>query len=110
MMCERGYKATVGRRSSATLILYLSLAVVCPLSAAESLPAVDPHAIGCILPLSGRNAAYGNRALDAVLLAAGVFNEAKETPIRVLLEDSQSEAAVAGAAVEKLARAGAPQG
>jgi branched-chain amino acid transport system substrate-binding protein len=108
-MCERGFKATVRRRCSATLILILclSLAAVCPGSAAESLTAVDPHAIGCILPLSGRNTAYGNRALDAVLLAAGVFNTAKETPIRVLIEDSQSEASVAGAAVEKLARAGA---
>ena len=107
-MCERGFTATVGRRCSATLILILclSIAVVCPGSAAESMPAVDPHAIGCILPLSGRNTAYGNRALDAVLLAAGVFNAAKKTPIRVLIEDSQSEAAVAGAAVEKLARAG----
>jgi branched-chain amino acid transport system substrate-binding protein len=99
---------TVGCRCWATLILILciSIAVVCPGSAAESIPAVDRYAVGCILPLSGRNAAYGNRALDAVLLAAGVFNSAKETPIRVLVEDSQSEAVVAGAAVEKLARAG----
>jgi ABC-type branched-subunit amino acid transport system substrate-binding protein len=70
------------------------------------MPAVDPYAVGCILPLSGRNAAYGNRALDAVLLAARVFNVAKETPIRVVIEDSQSDAVVAVAAVEKLARAG----
>jgi branched-chain amino acid transport system substrate-binding protein len=107
-MSRRGFTATVGRCCSATLILILglSIAAVCPTSAAESMPAADPHAIGCILPLSGRNAAYGNRALDAVLLAAGVFNAAKETPIRVLIEDSQSEAALAGAAVEKLARAG----
>jgi branched-chain amino acid transport system substrate-binding protein len=107
-MSRRGFTATVGWRCSATLILILglSIAIVCPGSAAESMPAADPHAIGCILPLSGRNAAYGNRALDAVLLAAGVFNAAKETPIRVLIEDSQSDAALAGAAVEKLARAG----
>ena len=107
-MCKRGFTATAGRCCSAAviLILCLSIAVVCPGSAAENMPAVDPHAVGCILPLSGRNAAYGNRALDAVLLAAGVFNVAKETPIRVLIEDSQSDAAVAGAAVEKLAGAG----
>ncbi len=65
---------------------------------------LNATAIGCILPLSGRNAAYGNKALDAVLLAAGVFNAAKETPIRLLIEDSQSEPAVAGAAVGKLGR------
>jgi len=107
-MCKRGFTATFGRCCSAALILILclSIAPVRPVSAAENMPAVDPHAVGCILPLSGRNAAYGHRALDAVLLAAGVFNAAKETPIRVLIEDSQSEAAVAGAAVEKLARAG----
>ena len=107
-MSKRGFTATVGRRCGLTLILILalSIAAACPAFADENTPAVDRYAIGCILPLSGRNAAYGNRALDAVLLAAGVFNAAKETPIRVLIEDSQSEAAVAGAAVEKLARAG----
>src|SRR3989339_169785 len=108
IMSKRGFTATVGRRCGLTLILILalSIAAACPAFADENTPAVDHYAIGCILPLSGRNAAYGNRALDAVLLAAGVFNAAKETPIRVLIEDSQSEAAVAGAAVEKLARAG----
>jgi branched-chain amino acid transport system substrate-binding protein len=107
-MCKRGLTAPVGRCCSATIILIfcLSVALACPVSAAENMPAVDPYAVGCILPLSGRNAAYGNRALDAVLLAARVFNVAKETPIRVLIEDSQSDAVVAGAAVEKLARAG----
>jgi ABC-type branched-subunit amino acid transport system substrate-binding protein len=107
-MGKRDFTAKVGRCCSATLIVILCmlLAIVCPGAAAESIPAADGYAVGCILPLSGRNAAYGNRALDAVLLAAGVFNAAKETPIRVIIEDSQSEAAVAGAAVEKLARAG----
>jgi ABC-type branched-subunit amino acid transport system substrate-binding protein len=80
------------------------LAGDCP--AAET-PAAERYTIGCILPLSGRNTAYGNQALDAVLLAAGVFNSSKETPIRILIEDSQSEPAVAGAAVGKLADAGA---
>jgi branched-chain amino acid transport system substrate-binding protein len=75
----------------------------CP--AAEA-PSAERYAIGCILPLSGRNAAYGNQALDAVLLAAGVFKSSKETWIRILIEDSQSEPAVAGAAVGKLADAG----
>lgn len=101
-------KATVGRCCSATLLLIvaLSIAAVSQGSAAEGMPAVDRNAVGCIIPLSGRNAAYGNRALDAVLLAAGVFNAVKKTPIRLLIEDSQSDAAVAGAAVEKLSRAG----
>ena len=68
--------------------------------------AVNSATIGCILPLSGRYAALGNQALDAVLLAADVFNAAKETPIRILIEDSQSDAHLAGAAVAKLADGG----
>src|SRR5574340_122393 len=73
--------------------------------AGETAPA-EGYAIGCILPLSGRNAAYGNGALDAVLLAARVFDASKETRIRVLIEDSQSEPAIAAAAVGRLAEAG----
>ena len=107
-MCDRrsgSIKRWRGLASSLLLVFsFLSgLAGDCP--AAET-PSAERYAIGCILPLSGRNAAYGNQALDAVLLAAGVFNAAKETPIRLLIEDSQSEPAVAGAAVGKLADAG----
>ena len=106
---KRGDSTTGGRqRRGAAIVLLLTLVFAGPsyAFASENRPAVDPSSIGCILPLSGRNAAYGNSALDAVLLAAGVFNAAKETPIRLLIEDSQSEPAVAGAAVGKLAAAG----
>ena len=107
-MCDRRSESIKRWRGLAFSLLivfsFLSgLAGDCP--AAET-PAAERYAIGCILPLSGRNAAYGNQALDAVLLAAGVFNSSKETPIRILIEDSQSEPAVAGAAVGKLADAG----
>ncbi len=107
-MCDRRSESSKRWRGLASSLLivfsFLSgLAGDCP--AAET-PAAERYAIGCILPLSGRNAAYGNQALDAVLLAAGVFNSSKETPIRILIEDSQSEPAVAGAAVGKLADAG----
>ena len=84
-------------------VFYGGAARICRRHGAGGSP---PIPSGCILPLSGRNAAYGNRALDAVLLAAGVFNAARATPIRLLIEDSQSEPAVAGAAVAKLAGAG----
>lgn len=87
------------------LLIFLFFSGTLYASAADTVPAVD-YPVGCILPLSGRNAAYGNGALDAVLLATGVFNAAKATPIRLLIEDSQSEPAVAGAAVAKLAGAG----
>jgi branched-chain amino acid transport system substrate-binding protein len=103
-----GFTAAGQRRYGAATILLLALflAGLSSASAAENRPAGDPAPVGCILPLSGRNAAYGNSALDAFLLAAGVFNAAKETPIRLLIEDSQSDPAVAGAAVGKLAAAG----
>jgi branched-chain amino acid transport system substrate-binding protein len=107
-MCEWGSSATRKRQQGAALILLilLFLTVTSSASAADTAPATDLYPVGCILPLSGRNAAYGNRALDALLLATGVFNAAKQTPIRLLIEDSQSEPAVAAAAVSKLAGAG----
>ncbi|MHB9098204.1 MAG: penicillin-binding protein activator [Syntrophales bacterium] len=107
-MREWETSATRWRRHGTALILLIFLFFTGALSAsaADTVPAIDSYPVGCILPLSGRNAAYGNSALDAILLAAGVFNAAKETPIRLLIEDSQSEPAVAGAAVAKLAGAG----
>jgi len=95
-----------GRAATAGLILCLFIMGAGAASAAETETRVDPRALGCILPLSGSHAAYGDRALDAVLLAAGVFS-ANETPIRVLIEDSRSEPAFAEAAVRKLFNAGA---
>jgi ABC-type branched-subunit amino acid transport system substrate-binding protein len=88
------------------------LAVLLWLSSASGLWAaaagnVQPYTLGCILPLSGRHAAYGNATLDAVLLATGIFDPRRETPLRLLVEDSQSEPAQAGAAVQSLAAAGA---
>ncbi len=115
-MQKRNWAVTGRKRCGAAIILLLTLflAGLPSASAAEEAPAVapapvavpTPSPIGCILPMSGRYAAYGSKALDAVLLAAGVFNAAKETPIRLLIEDSQSEPAVAGTAVGKLADAG----
>ena len=64
---------------------------------------VDRYAIGCVLPLSGRNAAAGNRVLDAIVLASGLFDPVVKTPIKLIIEDSQSRTETAGAAVAKLA-------
>jgi ABC-type branched-subunit amino acid transport system substrate-binding protein len=63
---------------------------------------VDRYAIGCVLPLSGRNAAAGNRVLDAIVLASGLFDPVVKTPIRLIIEDSQSRPEKARAAVAKL--------
>ena len=64
---------------------------------------VDRYAIGCVLPLSGRNAAAGNKALDAIILASGVFDPIVKSPIKLIIEDSQSRPEIARAAVAKLA-------
>ena len=65
---------------------------------------VDANAIGCILPLTGRDAAAGNRALDAIILASGLFDPIVKTPVRLVIEDSRSKPEAAGAAVTKLVR------
>ncbi|MGZ3634816.1 MAG: hypothetical protein ACXWMO_02800, partial [Syntrophales bacterium] len=64
-----------------SLILMISLwdaSLVCPAGAgAKDFGAsklVDRYAIGCVLPLSGRNAVVGNRVLDAIVLASGLFD------------------------------------
>jgi ABC-type branched-subunit amino acid transport system substrate-binding protein len=64
---------------------------------------VDRYAIGCVLPLSGRYAAAGNKALDAIVLASGLFDPIVKTPIKLIIEDSQSRPETARAAVAKLA-------
>jgi len=63
----------------------------------------DRTAIGCVLPLSGRYEDYGNKALDAILLAAGVFDKTSNTPWRVIAEDSQAMPEGIKAAVTHLA-------
>lgn len=65
---------------------------------------VDSHAIGCVLPLTGRYASVGNRALEAVMLASGVFDKFKNSPFKLVIEDSKSEPDAAKEAVAKLAR------
>src|SRR5574340_641959 len=68
--------------------------------------AADPRVLGCILPLTGRFASYGNRALDAVILAMGLFDQKKKSPLKLVIEDSQSRPESARAAVAKLVRSG----
>ncbi len=67
---------------------------------------VDYRVLGCVLPLTGSFAPYGNRALDTIILAAGLFEQSKRSPVKLLIEDSQSRPEKVKAAVAKLARAG----
>ena len=64
---------------------------------------VNRYAVGCVLPLTGRYATYGNRVLDAVILASGVFDPEQDSPIQLFIEDSKGDPVTAREAVRKLA-------
>lgn len=49
---------------------------------------LNRQAIGCVLPLTGRFADAGNRALDAILLSADIFNAHRATPWKINVADS----------------------
>lgn len=49
---------------------------------------IDRNAVGCILPLTGRFAEVGNKALDAVLLSAEIFNQRLPSPWKIVVADS----------------------
>ena len=70
----------------------------------EEIETVDRHAIGCILPLTGRYALYGNKALEAIILATGIFDPEKKSPIKLIIEDSKSDPSTAREAVVKLVK------
>jgi branched-chain amino acid transport system substrate-binding protein len=55
---------------------------------AYSKDAPDGHTIGCILPLSGRYHNDGNKALDAILLAFGLFDGKSRSPWKMVIEDN----------------------
>lgn len=64
---------------------------------------VDNFAIGCLLPLTGKFAKYGNMALESILLATGVFDPVNTNPIKLIVEDSKGDPDTARQAVIKLA-------
>ncbi len=70
----------------------------------KEIETVDRHAIGCILPLTGRYALYGNKALEAIILATGIFDPDKKSPIKLIIEDSKSDPSTAREAVVKLVK------
>jgi len=61
------------------------------------------NAIGCILPLSGKYADWGNKALNAIELSAGISNKENNPPWEVIVEDSQGSPEKTKAAVATLA-------
>jgi ABC-type branched-subunit amino acid transport system substrate-binding protein len=58
--------------------------------------------VGVILPLTGRFAAYGKKALDGILLAAKVFQGRPEIALKLFIEDSGSNPLLAQNAVDEL--------
>ncbi len=63
----------------------------------------DVNAIGCILPLTGKYAAYGKKTLHGIELAAGVFSRSFEgSPIKLIIKDSEGDPEVAGNQVDEL--------
>jgi len=64
---------------------------------------VDRYKIGCVLPLSGTYAAEGNKALEAILLAAGIFDQASKKPWKVIAADSRGVPEGAKEAIARLA-------
>jgi len=68
----------------------------------EEMMLIDRHALGCLLPLTGRFAMYGNRALEAIVMASGVFDSESDSPVTIVVEDTKSDPETAGRAVARL--------
>ena len=58
---------------------------------------VEPHAVGVVLPLTGKFKQYGERSLAAIQMAFG-----PHSPIHLAVKDSQGEPNIAAQAVETL--------
>jgi len=74
-----------------------------PVPAAPQPVKVKRNSIGCVLPLSGKYADWGNKALDAIMLAAGMSGRDNKTPWEVLAEDSQGTPEKTKTAIARLA-------
>ncbi len=59
--------------------------------------------IGVILPLTGKYAAYGNRVLDAILMAASVWDRTNQSRLTLQIRDSESRSETLRGLVQELA-------
>ena len=55
---------------------------------ASATVALNRNAVGCILPLSGRFAEVGNKALDALVLSSDIFNRRSPVSWKIVVADS----------------------
>ena len=70
-------------------------------------PAYQHHAVGCLLPLTGTYQAYGNKALKGIELAQNQFALLNpDTPLTILIKDTESDPQKTIAAVKELAESG----
>lgn len=63
---------------------------------------VKANTIGCILPLSGRFAPYGQKLLQGVQLAAGIFSADSGVAVNLVIKDSMGESEHAAKLVDEL--------
>jgi len=64
----------------------------------DSLELVNPYTIGVILPLTGKDKAFGLRSLNGIQLAADFYNTeeyAKDLPIKLSIVDTKSDPDIA---------------
>jgi len=64
---------------------------------------LNRNTLGCVLPLSGQYSDLGNKARDAILLAAGISDEKNKTSRKVIVEDSRGLPEGTKAAIAHLA-------
>ena len=66
---------------------------------------LNRNTLGCVLPLSGQYAEWGNKAQDAILLSTGTVNEQNKPIWKVIFKDSQGLPEGTKAAIANLANA-----
>jgi len=84
--------------SIAAVILLLVAGSAAPAVAAEERPV-----IGALLPLTGKQAALGNRVLDGLIAGLGLFDGRRSATVALQIENYGSDPAATGRSVAKLA-------
>ncbi|HSD93936.1 MAG TPA: ABC transporter substrate-binding protein, partial [Syntrophales bacterium] len=82
----------------------LSLATAILLLVAGIAAAADERpVIGALLPLTGKQAALGNRVLDGLIAGIGLFDGKRAAPVALQIENYGSDPAAVSRSVAKLA-------
>jgi len=93
-------KAPLQILSLAVALLLLVAGIITPALAAE-----ERLLIGALLPLTGKQAAAGNRALDGIIAGLGLFDRKQAVLVELYIENYGGDPAAVGRAVTKLAEA-----